>query len=87
MTAIKRHVYSNVENKPTDSLRNKLMLLERDSKLRDLIEQVYNAMPDWQTPEGQEHYHMIGQDPDLCWPEFDRAMENLVRAVRASLGR
>ncbi len=86
-TAMNRNVYNNKAHQPTDTLRNKLMLIERDANLRNLIEEAYNAIPDGQTAEGQEFYYECTYDPEASWPTFDQAIEKLTEAVRASLHR
>lgn len=87
ITGLTRIVYGAKPDAPLDISRNKLMLVERSAALRALITKVRDSAPDPNTPEGEEHYYLLPQDPDPSWPPFDDAVVELIDAVRASLGK
>jgi hypothetical protein len=86
INGMNRLVYSKLD-KPIDILRIKLLLLEPDAKLRDLVANVQAAVPDPLSKDGEEFYYLLPQDPDPSWLPFDDAVEKLTEAVRASVHR
>ena len=69
----------------TPLCEKRLLIIERDSYARQLIQEVHDSLPAFQSKDYNDLNAIAHSDPEWDWPPFREKMDKLLEHLRRSL--